>query len=84
MNEKVKVYGPAGESFTNPTEFLKMLENFKGKYDLKKLFVDEKDVCALYDFKTPTMTTFMSSWYQVENAKIISVRTIFDSKVFQA
>ncbi|MFW9929038.1 MAG: nuclear transport factor 2 family protein [Candidatus Thorarchaeota archaeon] len=82
LNEKVKIHGPAGEAFSNPTDFINMLQRFRGKYDMKKVFVDGNDVCVLYDLKTSNVTAFMASWYQIDNNKIISVRTIFDSKLF--
>lgn len=82
LSEKIKIHGPAGEAFTNPKDFITMLQRYKGKYDIKKVFVDGNDVCILYDLVTPAVTAFMASWYQVENEKIVSVKTIFDSKLF--
>lgn len=82
LNESVRVVGPAGEAFRNPREFIDMLRQYRGRYDLKKAFVDGNDVCLLYDFVTPAATVFMSSWYQVKNGKIASVRTVFDPRPF--
>lgn len=75
----VHVFGPMGEAFQSSNEFVKMLKGDKGRYDVKKVFSDKKDVCVLYDYKLPGSTVFMSSWYQVERDKIATIRTVFDT-----
>ena len=84
LGDNVRVKGPAGEAFRSPEEFLKMMEQQPGKYDIKKVFVDGSDVCLLYDFVTPRVTTFFSSWYQVKEGKINSIQTVFDPRAFAA
>lgn len=82
LTEKVQIIGPAGESFTSTNEFLKMLQSFKAKYDIMKVFVDGEDVCLLYDMKMSEITAYTASWYHLKNNKIAKIRTIFDSKLF--
>ena len=82
LAESVRVKGPAGETFRSPDEFLKMMERQRGKYDIKKVFEDGDDVCVLYDFVTPKVTTFFCSWYQVKGGKIHSIQTVFDPRAF--
>ena len=82
LHTNVKVIGPAGEGFTSSKSFLEMLSQHAGKYDIKKVFVDGNDVCVLYDFITPSVKVFMSSWYQLQKNKIHFIQTIFDSKLF--
>ena len=84
LDDKVRVKGPAGETFRSPDEFLKMMEQQRGKYDIKKVFVDDGDVCLLYDFITPKVTAFFCSWYQVKDGKISSIQTVFDPRAFAA
>jgi len=84
LGDYVRVKGPAGEAFRSPDEFLKMMQQQRGKYDIKKVFVDGSDVCLLYDFVTPTVTVFFSSWYQVKDGKITSIQTAFDPRAFAA
>jgi hypothetical protein len=79
----VRVKGPAGEIFRSPDEFLKMMEQQHGEYDIKKVFADGSDVCLLY-FITPKVTTFFCSWYQVKDGKISSIQTVFDPRAFAA
>ena len=80
LHEKVKVIGPAGESFADSDSFIKMLSEYKGKYDLRKIFVDGKDVSIFYSYNNGPIKMFMASWYTIESGKIGSVQTIFDSK----
>jgi limonene-1,2-epoxide hydrolase len=82
LGANVRVVGPAGEAFRSPAEFIEMLSQQRGKYDLKKIFVDGDDVCVLYDFVTPKVRTFFCSWYQVRDGKIVSIQTVFDPRAF--
>jgi limonene-1,2-epoxide hydrolase len=82
LHDKVRITGPAGETFGKPFDFIEMLREYKGKYDVKKAFADGDDVCLLYDLKTNGPTVFMSSWYQVKQGKIVSIHTVFDPRAF--
>lgn len=82
LDEKVRIRGPAGETFGKPLDFIEMLRKYRGRYDVKKVFADGDDVCVLYDLKTEGPTVFMSSWYQVKGGKIVSVHTVFDPGAF--
>ena len=84
LQESVFIKGPGGEAFRNPDEFLQMMEKQRGRYDIKKVFVDGDDVCLLYDFVTERVTAFFCSWYQVKEGKIASIQTIFDPRAFAA
>ena len=78
LNDKVRIRGPAGETFGKPLDFIEMLRKYRGRYSIKKVFVDGEDVCVLYDLATTGPTLYMSSWYQVKNGRITSIETIFD------
>jgi hypothetical protein len=78
LDEKVRIKGPAGETYGKPTDFIKMLRVYRGKYDVKKVFADGADVCVLYDLIIGGSSVYMSSWYQVSGGKIVSINTIFD------
>ena len=82
LDERVRIRGPAGETFGNPLDFIEMLSKYQGRYDVKKVFDDEDDVCVLYDLTTTGPTVYMSSWYQVKDGKIVSIRTVFDPRAF--
>ena len=59
-----------------------MLRKYRGRYDVKKVFLDGDDVCLLYDLVTYGHTVFMSSWYHIEEGKIASIQTVFDPQQF--
>ena len=82
LHEKVRIRGPAGETFGRPYDFIEMLRKYQGKYDVKKAFVDGDDVCLVYDLKTNGPTVFMASWYQVKEGKIVSIHSVFDPRAF--
>jgi hypothetical protein len=82
LDERVRIRGPAGETFGRPVDFVEMLRRYRGRYDIKKMFVDGDDVCVLYDLVTTEATVYMSSWYQVKDGKIVSIRTVFDPGAF--
>jgi SnoaL-like protein len=82
LHDRVRIRGPAGETFGKPLDFIEMLRKYHGRYDVKKVFSDEDDVCVLYDLKTTGPTVFMSSWYQVSDGKIVSIQTVFDPRAF--
>ena len=82
LHEGVRIRGPAGETFGKPYDFIEMLRRYHGRYDVKKVFSEEDDVCVLYDLKTTGPTVFMSSWYQVKENRIVSIHTVFDPGAF--
>lgn len=84
LQESVFIRGPGGEAFRSPDDFLRMMEQQRGRYDIKKVFVDGADVCLLYDFVTEKVTVLFCSWYQVKVGKIASIQTIFDPRAFAA
>ncbi len=82
LNDDVRIRGPAGETFGKPTDFIEMLRKYRGRYDVKRVFVDGNDVCVWYDLDTTAAKVFMASWYTVKDGRIVSVQTIFDPRAF--
>jgi limonene-1,2-epoxide hydrolase len=56
------------------------MEKMKLKYDIKKVFVNENDVCLLYDLTMSGVTLFGCGWYHVEGDKINSLKVVFDPR----
>jgi hypothetical protein len=56
------------------------MERMRLKYDVKKVFVDENDVCLFYDLTISGTTIFGCAWYQVQRGKIHSLKVIFDPR----
>jgi SnoaL-like domain len=84
LQDSIFIKGPAGEAFRGPDDFLKMMEQQRGRYDIEKVFVDGDDVCLLYNFVIEKATVFFCSWYQVKVGRIASIKTIFDPRAFAA
>jgi len=82
LDDRVRIRGPAGESFGKPTDFIEMLRKYHGKYEIKKIFTDGNDVSVWYDLVISIAKVFMASWYQVKDGHIVSIQTIFDPKAF--
>ena len=82
LNERVRIRGPAGETFGRPTDFIEMLRKYRGKYSIRKVFADGKDVCVLYDLATIGPKVYMSSWYTISDDRIVSIETVFDPRAF--
>lgn len=82
LHDKVRIKGPAGESFGKPIDFIEMLRKYRGKYDVKRVFADGNDVCVWYDLDTTVAKVSMASWYNVKDNQIVSIQTIFDPRAF--
>ena len=56
------------------------MERMKLKYDIKKVFVDNADVCLLYDLNIAGTIIYGCGWYHVEDGKITSLKVVFDPR----
>jgi hypothetical protein len=56
------------------------MKQMRLKYEIKKVFADDRDVCLFYDLKISGQTIFGCGWYHVENGKIVSLKVIFDPR----
>jgi hypothetical protein len=82
LQDSVFIKGPGGQAFRGPDDFLKMMAQQRGRYDIRKVFVDGDDVCLLYDFVTDKAAVFFCSWYQLKAGRIASITTVFDPRAF--
>ena len=79
MTEDFSFIGVLG-SRDGAAAYFNDMENMKLKYDIKKTFVDENDVCLLYDLTISGVTLFGCGWYHVEDDKINSLKVVFDPR----
>jgi len=56
------------------------MEKMKLKYNVRKVFADEQDVCLFYDLLISGKTIFGCGWYHVEEEKITSLKVLFDPR----
>jgi hypothetical protein len=57
------------------------------RVNVMKIFVDDADACAIYDFVTnqPSIgVTPCAEWYRVEEGKIKSMSLLFDARPYEA
>jgi ketosteroid isomerase-like protein len=60
--------------------YFKDMEHMRLKYDIKKTFADEEDVCLFYNITMSGAMIFSCGWYHVKNGKIQTIRVIFDPR----
>lgn len=86
-----------GVSFKSPVEvhegaasFMRSMRNLGPmieRINVTKIFVDDADACAIYDFVTnqPSIgVTPCAEWYRVEDGKIKSISLFFDARPYEA
>ncbi len=88
MQDNMIFEGPL-DTFNKADDYLtanKKLSSIIQRVDLKKVFVDDDDVCVLYEMvtNTPAGTAFIAEWYQVKGGKIAYMRAVFDVRPFAA
>jgi hypothetical protein len=83
----VKFVGP-GNALTGAAPYLAVLRRIGAVWlrsDVKRVFVDGHDVCAIYDFVTDTAAGAVPivEWLRIEAGKITSVTLVFDRVAFK-
>jgi hypothetical protein len=79
VNDDMKYVGPFG-SRDGAEAYLQEIECLRLKFDIQKIFADDKDVCALYDITVSGITVFACGWFQIKAGKVSSLRVTFDSR----
>lgn len=60
--------------------YFKDMEKMKFKYEIKKTFADDNDVCLWYDINMGAKTITSSGWYHLVDGKIREFRVLFDPR----
>ncbi len=79
VNDDLKFDGVMG-SRDGADAYFSDMRKMKFKYDVKKVFADEDDVCLLYNINMGGTTIFTCGWYKLENGKISSIKVVFDPR----
>ena len=77
VSDNMKYVGPFG-SRDGAEAYLHEIERLRLKFDIQKIFADNKDVCVLYDITVSGITLFACGWFQVEAGRVRSIRVTFD------
>lgn len=56
------------------------MEKMKFKYEIKKTFADENDVCLWYDINMGAKTILSCGWYHLVNGRIREFKVLFDPR----
>lgn len=85
VRDDLSFHGPI-DRFDKPEplfEALKKLLPIVERIEVRKVFVDESDVCLLYDMVTKSSGTEpIAEWFKVCDDKIASIRAMFDARPF--
>jgi hypothetical protein len=79
VTDDMKFDGVMG-SRNGADDYFRDMENMRLKYDIKKAFVDETDVCILSEINMSGKNIFVCSWYKLEDGKISSLKVVFDPR----
>ncbi|MGH9512643.1 MAG: nuclear transport factor 2 family protein [Terriglobales bacterium] len=60
--------------------YFRDMERMRLKYDVKKAFAEDDDVCLFYDVTMSGITAFCAGWYRLSQGKIRSFRVVFDPR----
>jgi SnoaL-like protein len=79
VNDNFSFMGPLATRDSAEAYFNDM-EKMRLKYDIMKVFEEDNDVCALYDFSAGPLKLFGCGWYHLDNDKISSIRVVYDPR----
>jgi hypothetical protein len=79
VSESMKYVGPFG-SRDGAEAYLHEIERLHLKFDIQKIFADDRDVCVLYEITVSGITLFACGWFQVEAGTVRSMRVTFDPR----
>ena len=79
VSDNLSYVGPFG-SRHGAEAYLHEIERRQLKFGIRKIFVDNKDACVLYDITVSGITLFACGWFQVEAGRVRSMRVVFDPR----
>lgn len=80
LSENMAFDGVMGKR-NSAESYIADMKKMKFKYDIQKTFVDEDDVCVLYNIDmSGKATVFTCGWYHVSHGKIDKLKVVFDPR----
>jgi hypothetical protein len=77
VSDDMKYIGPFGVR-DGAEAYLQEIQRLRLKFDIQKVFVDDRDVCALYNIAVSGITLFACGWFHVKDGRVSSLRVTFD------
>ena len=79
VSDDMKYIGPFGVR-DGAEAYLQEIQRLRLKFDIQKVFVDDRDVCAFYNIAASGITVFACGWFHVKAGKVSSLRVTFDPR----
>jgi hypothetical protein len=76
----MKYMGPFGVHDGGAQAYLQEIQRLRLKFDIQKVFVDDQDVCALYNIAVSGITLSACGWFHIKGGKVSSLRVTFDPR----
>jgi hypothetical protein len=79
VSDDMKYIGPFGVR-DGAEAYLHEIQRLRLKFGIRKVFVDDQDVCAFYDIAVSGIIVFACGWFHVKAGKVSSLRVTFDPR----
>ena len=79
VSDDMKYIGPFGVR-DGAEAYLQEIERLRLKFDIQKVFVDDRDVCAIYNIAVSGVILFACGWFHVKGGKVSSLKVTFDPR----
>jgi hypothetical protein len=79
VSDDMKYIGPFGVR-DGADAYLQEIQRLRLKFDIQKVFVDDRDVCAFYNIAVSGTILFACGWFHVEAGKVSSLTVTFDPR----
>ena len=79
VSDDMKYEGPFGVR-DGAEAYLQEIQRLRLKFDIQKVFVDDRDVCALYNIAVSGIILFACGWFHVKAGKVSSLKVTFDPR----
>lgn len=79
VSDDMKYIGPFGVR-DGAEAYLQKIERLRLKFDIQKVFVDDQDVCVIYNIAVSGVILFACGWFHVKAGKVSSLKVTFDPR----
>lgn len=77
LSDDMKFIGVMG-SRDDANTYIEDMKKMRFKYNIQRIFADEKGVAVFYDINMGKETIFAAGWYEIENKHIKTFKVLFD------
>ena len=77
--DDMRYEGPFGTR-VGAEAYLEEIERLHLKFDIRRIFADQDDVCVLYNIDRAGVTVFACGWFQIKDGKVGFLKVTFDPR----